>query len=138
VITEADTCRKYVLPKLYDAGWTDDQCGNDDGAAIAVDAMGVVYVTGRTRSEDFPTTLGAYDRVFSNPDIGMNQDTFVVKLDPQSNGADDLLYGTFVGGGTPSMGQGSRRRWERYRLRHRGFECRLCGRQSLSYHATSH
>jgi type I restriction enzyme R subunit len=25
VITEADTCRKYVLPKLYDAGWTDDQ-----------------------------------------------------------------------------------------------------------------
>jgi hypothetical protein len=25
VITEADTCRKYVLTKLYDAGWTDDQ-----------------------------------------------------------------------------------------------------------------
>lgn len=23
--TEADTCRKYVLPKLYDAGWNDDQ-----------------------------------------------------------------------------------------------------------------
>ena len=24
-LTEADTCRKYVLPKLYAAGWTDDQ-----------------------------------------------------------------------------------------------------------------
>ncbi len=24
-ITEADTCRRYVLPKLYGAGWTDDQ-----------------------------------------------------------------------------------------------------------------
>src|SRR3989442_7476002 len=24
-ISEADTCRKYVLPKLYEAGWTDDQ-----------------------------------------------------------------------------------------------------------------
>jgi len=24
-ISEADTCRKYVLPKLYDVGWTDDQ-----------------------------------------------------------------------------------------------------------------
>jgi len=24
-ITEADTCRRYVLPKLYEAGWTDDQ-----------------------------------------------------------------------------------------------------------------
>lgn len=22
---EADTCRRYVLPKLYAAGWTDDQ-----------------------------------------------------------------------------------------------------------------
>ena len=22
--TEADTCRKYILPKLYAAGWTDE------------------------------------------------------------------------------------------------------------------
>ncbi len=25
MITEADTCRKYILPKLYGAGWSDDQ-----------------------------------------------------------------------------------------------------------------
>ncbi len=25
MITEADTCRKYVVPKLHAAGWTDDQ-----------------------------------------------------------------------------------------------------------------
>jgi len=25
MLTEADTCRKYVLPKLYVAGWNDDQ-----------------------------------------------------------------------------------------------------------------
>ena len=24
-LTEADTCRKYVLPKLYEAGWDDDR-----------------------------------------------------------------------------------------------------------------
>jgi len=24
-ITEADTCRMYVLPKLQEAGWTDEQ-----------------------------------------------------------------------------------------------------------------
>jgi type I restriction enzyme R subunit len=24
-LTEADTCRRYVLPKLYAASWTDDQ-----------------------------------------------------------------------------------------------------------------
>ena len=25
MLSEADTCRKFVLPKLYAAGWTDDQ-----------------------------------------------------------------------------------------------------------------
>jgi hypothetical protein len=25
ILTEADTCRKYVLPKFYDGGWNDDQ-----------------------------------------------------------------------------------------------------------------
>jgi type I restriction enzyme, R subunit len=25
LLTEADTCRRYVLPKLYAARWTDDQ-----------------------------------------------------------------------------------------------------------------
>jgi len=40
VITEADTCRKYVLPKLYDAGWTDDQISEQkyftDGRIVPV------------------------------------------------------------------------------------------------------
>jgi hypothetical protein len=27
MLTEADTCRTYVLPKLYAAGWNDDQIG---------------------------------------------------------------------------------------------------------------
>ena len=39
MITEADTCRKYVLPKLYAAGWTDDQISEQktftDGRIIA-------------------------------------------------------------------------------------------------------
>ena len=25
MITEADTCRNYILPKLYDSGWTNEQ-----------------------------------------------------------------------------------------------------------------
>jgi len=40
VITEADTCRKYVLPKLYGAGWSDDQISEQksftDGRIIPV------------------------------------------------------------------------------------------------------
>jgi len=40
VITEADTCRKYVLPKLYAAGWNDDQISEQksftDGRIITI------------------------------------------------------------------------------------------------------
>lgn len=38
--SEADTCRKYVLPKLYDAGWNDDQISEQktftDGRIVVV------------------------------------------------------------------------------------------------------
>ncbi len=38
-MTEADTCRTYVLPKLYAAGWTDDQIREQrtftDGCIVA-------------------------------------------------------------------------------------------------------
>ncbi len=81
-----------------------DICGNDEGAAIAVSAENVVYLTGYTQSQDFPTTSGAYDTVFSNSAIGLNDDTFVVKLD-LSQGTSGLLYSTFIGGGTISRGQ---------------------------------
>ena len=40
MLTEADTCRKYVLPKLYAAGWTDDQINEQksftDGRIVVV------------------------------------------------------------------------------------------------------
>ncbi len=40
MITEADTCRKYVLPKLYAAGWNDDQISEQksftDGRIVPV------------------------------------------------------------------------------------------------------
>ncbi len=39
-LTEADTCRKYVLPKLSAAGWTDDQISEQktftDGRIVVV------------------------------------------------------------------------------------------------------
>lgn len=40
MLTEADTCRKYVLPKLYTAGWTDDQIsGHSAETAAALELL---------------------------------------------------------------------------------------------------
>ena len=70
--TEADTCRKYVLPKLYAAGWTDDQISEQksftDGRIIIAGATvrrrpqrRADYLLRFTR--DF--TLAVLDRAFN-------------------------------------------------------------------------
>ena len=64
---------------------------DEDGWGIAVDGGGNAYVTGRTLSDDFPTTDGAFDSWFN----GGWSDAFVAKLD--ATGA--LVYSTFLGGG---------------------------------------
>jgi hypothetical protein len=56
--TEADTCRQYVLPNLYAAGWTDDQISEQrtftDGRIIVASwlrRLGVIRLSGiRARS----------------------------------------------------------------------------------------
>src|SRR5207245_2803636 len=47
------------------------------GEAIAVDASGNAYVTGETRSSDFPTTAGAFQTT-----LNAFQGAFVTKLNP--------------------------------------------------------
>ena len=55
--TEADTCRKFVLPKLYSAGWNDDQISEQrtftDGR-IMVAGTKVWKVTGPCRLRTHP------------------------------------------------------------------------------------
>src|SRR2546422_2333041 len=64
---------------------------NDFGAqGIAVDAAGSAYVTGGTRSSDFPTTPGAFQTVLRGV-----QDAFVTKLNATGSA---LVYSTFLGG----------------------------------------
>ncbi|EDP75942.1 SBBP repeat-containing protein [Hydrogenivirga sp. 128-5-R1-1] len=69
----------------------------DDGTGVAVDPGGNVYVVGKTRSPDFPTTTNAYDTSCGTDgscDSGEN-DVFLAKINPQG---DSLLYSTFLGG----------------------------------------
>ena len=71
----------------------------DSGRAIAIDAAGNAYVTGQTKSSNFPTTAGAFDRTFNVdtcPRCGIDQeDAFVLKLNAAGSG---LVYSTFLGG----------------------------------------
>jgi RNase P/RNase MRP subunit p29 len=59
-------------------------------AAIAVDTGGNVYIFGWGDDPDFPTTPGAYDRVYNGGDA------FITKLNPAGTG---LVFSTFLGDG---------------------------------------
>ena len=66
-----------------------------------MDSAGAAYVTGGTRSPDFPTTPGAFDRSLNN-DLG-NSDAFVTKLAPSGSA---LAYSTYLGGNRFDVGNG--------------------------------
>ncbi|MBW1981852.1 MAG: SBBP repeat-containing protein [Deltaproteobacteria bacterium] len=69
----------------------------DDGRAIAVDSSGCAYVTGKTHSSNFPTTLFAFQK-----DQGSG-DAFVTKL---KAGGSALTYSTYLGGSSNDFGYG--------------------------------
>ena len=62
----------------------------DDVYGIHVDADGYVFAVGWTRSPNFPTTPGAYDRTHNG-----DMDIFITKLKPDGS---SLVYSTFFGG----------------------------------------
>src|SRR6266404_576875 len=62
----------------------------DEAFGIAVDASGSAYITGKTRSNDFPT-MNAFQPSFG----GGNEDAFVAKLNPDGSA---LVYSTYLGG----------------------------------------
>jgi len=67
--------------------------GSDGGLRIAVDTEGNVYVTGWTKSTDFPVTPGAFQMSCSNSRHCEN--AFVTKLNPTGS---DLGYSTYLRG----------------------------------------
>ena len=70
------------------------------GRRIAIDAAGNAYVTGQTKSSNFPTTGNAFDRTLNIPPncprcATDNTDGFVTKLNA---GGSALVYSTYLGG----------------------------------------
>jgi hypothetical protein len=71
-------------------GGSDNDFFDSGGRAIAVDGAGSVYVTGQTRSTEFPTTAGAAQMTHAG-----RTDAFVTKLNAAGSG---LVYSTYLGG----------------------------------------
>jgi len=67
------------------------------GRSVFVDNMGNAYITGETRSGNFPVTEGA----FQSEIIGL-EDVFVLKLNADGSG---LMYSTYIGGEKVDVGR---------------------------------
>jgi hypothetical protein len=62
----------------------------DRGRGIALDSSNNAYVTGETRSSNFPTSADAFDTVF-----GGDADAFVTRVDAAGS---SIVYSTYLGG----------------------------------------
>ena len=82
----------------YLGGRGEDGCDDDGGDGIALDSQGNVFVTGYTKSRNFPVTPGAFDT-----DYDGREDAFVAQLSP--TGA-SIVFSTFLGGRGKDKGNG--------------------------------
>ena len=71
---------------------------NDSASSLVLDSSNSIYLTGNTRSPDFPVTAGAFDTLYGG---GFYGDAFVAKLDATG---DSMIYCTFLGGGSADLG----------------------------------
>ncbi len=74
--------------------------GQDVGASITVNSSGNAYLTGFTRSSNFPTSNPLQPSFGGGSDFG---DGFVAELNPTGTA---LLYSTYLGGSADDAGQG--------------------------------
>ncbi len=85
-----------LLYSTFLGGATD--MGDDGGIDLDIDDNGSLYVTGWTRSTDFPVTANAFQSF-----QGGDGDAFVAKI---SEDGDELLYATCIGAGGFDCGTG--------------------------------
>ena len=79
-----------TIPTIYSSEFG----GSAYGSGLALDADGVLHITGATTSTDFPVTAGCYQSTSK----GGGLEAFYVKMDIRKTGAAQLLYATYLGG----------------------------------------
>ncbi len=82
-------------------GGSDVENAYPSGAGIAIDGSGNAYVTGSTRSSDFPTLNPVQPHNNSKP--SNPTDVYVTKLNPAGTA---LVYSTYLGGSQDDYGYG--------------------------------
>jgi Tol biopolymer transport system component len=70
----------------------------DSGVSLALDSANNVYLTGETRSPNFPITPGAYQSTLAG-----DSDVFVTKLDATGS---NIIFSTYIGGTIYETGTG--------------------------------
>lgn len=95
-VTKLDAAGSQILYSTYLGGKNDDI-----GYGIAVDGNENAYITGMTRSPDFPTVNPLYTAV----DTGNSQDAFVARINTLSSGTASLVYSTYLGGQNRDVGK---------------------------------
>ena len=91
-----DRSRTLVVDPAFVYSAYQNGSADDRAAAVAVDAFGNAFITGRTASADFPIVTPA-----AQPNYAGGTDAFVAKLDPTGTA---LLYATFLGGNDMDFG----------------------------------
>ena len=94
-VDDYDRAKELVIDPLLASTYLGG-ASDDSGYFTAIDANGNIYVTGRTQSSNFPTTVGAYDT-----SIGGDYDVFVSKLNRDLT---HLLASTYLGGASDDNG----------------------------------
>ncbi len=104
-VVKLDTTKRGAASLAYSTylGGSSD----DSGISIAADNSGNVYVTGSTRSTNFPIAPnpGAVQTTYGGG-TAFGGDAFVTKLDTTKSGAASLVYSTYLGGAGNDAGNG--------------------------------
>ncbi|MFA6034659.1 MAG: hypothetical protein WC889_17300 [Myxococcota bacterium] len=82
----------------------------DDAYGVTQDKNGLILITGRTQSADFPMLDSTHPSIYNtatylSPGVS-NDEPYLTKLNPTKSGAASLVYSTFLGGGSTSGGGG--------------------------------